>query len=85
MIWEATVVRVEGRKVWVKIARQARGVYGPCPMAEGVFDGDMTGSNGGISAHQHPRAETPLAVGDRVFAAFLEGRSERIGILARIE
>lgn len=81
-------VTAEGRAT-VVVPRLGRGhVYGPAQVLEGgwtpgALTGPVDGAVAGLEAHQHT-AGAPLAAGDEVLVAFLEGRVDDLVILGRL-
>lgn len=81
-VWVGTVTRVQDSPAacWVRIPRLNRAAdYGPVQYLEP--SGHHASSE--VDEHTHP-AVAPLAVGDQVLCAFLEGRAENVIVLGRL-
>lgn len=92
-VWRGVVRKIQNGKPYVEIERLAKGFqYGPCMIAEGTWTPGMTTNtaqttvSAGEPAHTHALAPevAPLAVGDRVIIAFIEGRQDDVVVLARV-
>lgn len=84
-IYVGTVTRVAGRTAYVRVERLggARS-YGPCEVIESLWRGFTTTADGG-AGHSHALGDpAPLAAGDRVVVAFLEGRPDDLVVLGRL-
>lgn len=88
-IWRATIERVDAAgKAFVKVPRlNPTHIYGPCDVLQGpgaalVLAATAVGDHG---AHTHAKTSpAPIAKGDRVVVAFLEGNPDDLIVLGRI-
>lgn len=85
-VYRAVVTEANGARYKVRIPTLGSRVhYGPVEMVENPYtDGLTTGLSADDEPHTHPHRPLPLAVGDRVVVAFLEGRQDDLVILGRL-
>lgn len=92
MLWRGTVRRILATGgVYVEIKRKRPGYeQGPCEVLEGVWtsglltaEGSAPGPYDGAPAHRHG-VDKPLAVGDRVLLAEVEGDRDTLVVLGRL-